>query len=138
MSSGSATASVAPDPLTGAYDVWIHGPNGFLCHASGSVLSAEVGLEATLALIGYMDHPELRLTLRNHSAHPRTVHVAGLHHAVHTFALGRLDDRDVELDPLAHNHGWYDLAVSVEGDSLFSRQFAGHLEDGAPSRTGPD
>jgi phospholipase C len=135
---GSATASVAPDALSGAYDVWIHGPNGFVRHASGSVLSAEAGVEAALALSGDRSNPTLKLTLRNHGPQRQTVHVSGLHHAVHTFELGSRDVEVQVLDPLAKNHGWYDLVVSVEKHPLYTRLFAGHLENGQPSRTGPN
>ena len=33
--------------------------------------------------------------------------------------------------------GWYDLLISVESDSSFQQQFAGHLETGNASRTDP-
>jgi phospholipase C len=135
---GSATTSVAADALTGAYDVWIHGPNGFVRHASGSVLSAEAGVEAALGLSGDRGDPNLKLTLRNHGAQRQTVHVTGLHNAEHTFELGPGDVEVQTLDPLAKNHGWYDLVVSVEKHPVYSRRFAGHLENGEPSRTGPN
>jgi phospholipase C len=131
--SGSAHASVAPDPVTGAFDVEIHGPNGFLRRAAGTVLDADV--EAALALTG---GPRLELTLRNPGAQTQTVHVSGLHHTPRTFVLGARQSQVVALDPLGKNHGWYDLTVSVEGHAAFVRRFAGHLENGSPSRTGPD
>ena len=135
---GSATATVAPDPLTGAYDVEIHGPNGFLRHATGSLLTPEVGIEAELHLAGTRADPSLKLTLHNHGTHTQTVRVTGLHNVAHTFILNAHDTDEVALDPLAHNHGWYDLVVSVEAHPLFTRRFAGHLENGQPSRTSAD
>ena len=36
----------------------------------------------------------------------QTVHVSGLHNAVHTFELGSQDVEVQALDPLAKNHGW--------------------------------
>jgi phospholipase C len=135
---GSASASIAPESLTGAYDVWIHGPNGFVRHATGSVLGAEAGVEAALGLSGDRDDPKLKLTLRNHSAQTQTVHVTGLHNTLHTFELAPHDVEVRPLDPLANNHGWYDLGVSVEQHPLYTRLFAGHLENGEPSMTGPN
>jgi phospholipase C len=135
---GSATASVAPEPISGAYDVWIHGPNGFVRHASGTALGPEAGIEAAVGLDDDRDTPRLRLTLRNHTAHTQTVRVTGLHNLAHTFMLTPHDVHVVALDPLAKNHGWYDLVVSVEAHPLYTRRFAGHLENGRPSRTTPD
>jgi phospholipase C len=129
--------SIAPDMSTGAYDVEIHGPNGFLRRAAGSVLAPESGVEATLALVGGDKDPELRLTLRNHSGQSQTLTVAGLHDDPRRFDLGRGSSEVVELDPLGDDDGWYDLLVSVQGRPVFSRRFAGHLENGEPSRTSP-
>jgi phospholipase C len=134
---GSATASVAPDALTGAYDVWIHGPNGFVRHASGSVLT-EAGVEAELGLVGDREDPQLKLTLRNVSAQTQTVHVTGLHHSADRFELEPHDVEVLPLNPLANNHGWYDLVVSVVGQPHYTRLFAGHLENGEASRTEPN
>jgi len=43
-----------------------------------------------------------------------------------------------EIDAGNDANGWYDLRVTVDRDSAFSRRFAGHLENGENSRTGPD
>jgi phospholipase C len=136
---GSATATVAPDPLTGSYDVELHGPNGFVRQAAGNVLGPEAGVEATLGLVGAKsDHPMLELTLSNATPHIQTVRVQGLHAAEHSFEITPHSRQVLTLDPLASNHGWYDLVVSVEGAPVYRRQLAGHLENGQPSRTGPD
>jgi phospholipase C len=39
-------------------------------------------------------------------------------------------------DPLAVSNGWYDLSVTMSGDSTWSRRYIGHLEDGNASVTG--
>jgi phospholipase C len=135
---GSATASVTPEAFTGVYDVWIHGPNGFVRHATGSVLGVEAGVEADLSLSGDRDDPKLKLTLRNHSAQTQTMRVTGLHNTIHVFELEPTDVAVQPLDPLSSNHGWYDLVVSIENHPQYTRVFAGHLENGEPSRTGPD
>jgi phospholipase C len=134
---GTATATVAPEPITESYDVEIHGPNGFLRTAAGSLLSPEAGVEAALTLAGGGNNPTLKLMLRNHSKRALTLRVSGLHSNPARFELAPRGTETVALDPLANNHGWYDLVVSVEGQSTFTRRFAGHLENGEPSRTGP-
>ena len=39
-------------------------------------------------------------------------------------------------DPLGSSNGWYDLSVTIGGDSSWSRRYIGHLEDGSASVTG--
>ena len=38
---------------------------------------------------------------------------------------------------LRNAYGWYDLTVSVDGDSGFVRRFAGHVETGRPGYSDP-
>jgi phospholipase C len=38
--------------------------------------------------------------------------------------------------PLPSSGGWYDLSVTVSGDTSWSRRYVGHLENGQPSITG--
>jgi phospholipase C len=47
---------------------------------------------------------------------------------------GQSGERTYELNP---THGWYDLVVTVESDSTFRYQLAGHVETGEESRTDP-
>ena len=65
-----------------------------------------------------------RLHLKDHLGRPTTVDVA---------AGG---SRTIDLDPVRDTHGWYDVTVSADGLPGFARRFAGHLENGRPSRTG--
>jgi phospholipase C len=39
--------------------------------------------------------------------------------------------------PLGSNHGWYDLAVAIDGAAGFVRHYAGRIETGLPTRTDP-
>ena len=57
-------------------------------------------------------------------ARPVTHRVPAHGHATHT------------VDPLAAADGWYDLSVTVSGDTSWSRRYVGHLEDGSDSVTG--
>jgi phospholipase C len=38
--------------------------------------------------------------------------------------------------PLSSSGGWYDLSVTISGDTSWSRRYVGHLENGRPSITG--
>jgi len=39
--------------------------------------------------------------------------------------------------PVERTRGWYDLAVSVQGDPQFEYRYAGHLENGEASISDP-
>src|SRR5882757_4721162 len=117
----SASASVGRDVLTGAYDIDIHGPNGFLRQAAGNVTTP--GVEASLDLAGP------RLTLRNGSRHAQTVRVTG-------GAELNVPAQGTASVGVATDHGWYDVALTLDGHTAWSRRFAGHLENGQPSVTG--
>lgn len=129
------TTSVVPETASGVYDVEIHGPNGFYRRAAGTLLGPESGVEATLALIGGDHNPRLKLTVRNRGTQPQTVIISGVHGQPLQFTLSRGSERNVDLDPVDDGSGWYELIVSVDGSPQFTRRFAGHLENGEPSRT---
>jgi phospholipase C len=127
-------------PGDGLYDVWVHGPNGFLRHATGTAVSSATGIEMTLALTGAGDHPRVRLTLTNPSAQAATLRLVGIgakgagqtELTVNVAAHGHAT---LDLDPLRSYIGWYDFVVALAGHPEYKRRFAGHLENGQPSRT---
>jgi phospholipase C len=126
VAAGAKTAGEVA--FTGNYDVAIHGPNGFVVEAAGSTATA--GVEAELTLTG--SAPKLKLRVTNSGAKAVTVAISG-HGSSGVPARG---SHEVTLDPLACDHGWYDVTVTVNGQRSYRRRFAGHLENGLPSRTG--
>ncbi len=98
----------------GTYDVAIHGPNGFVVEASGGP-----GLDAAVT---FLDPPALRVTVTNSGPGPVTLNDI-------TLPPGGTHDF-----PVPASNGWYDVTFETPG---WRRRFAGHLEDGRPSRTGP-
>jgi phospholipase C len=108
------------------YDVSTHGPNGFVFEATGNAASADI--ETTLQVTA---GPRLRLTIRNGATEPAAVTVAGS-----TITVPAGQSHPVDLDPIATDHGWYDLTVTLADQPLWRRHYAGHLENGQPSRTG--
>ena len=113
----------------GAYDLTVHGPNGFLRAFQGSVHNAGVEVTArheaatgrvvlTLANSG---RDAVRLTVRDgYDGGHRTVVVRAGRHETYTSDCGR-------------SGNWYDLTVVSDHDPAFGRRFAGHVETG---RTG--
>ncbi|QMU76144.1 phospholipase C, phosphocholine-specific [Streptacidiphilus sp. PB12-B1b] len=124
---------VAGDPK-GAYDLTVHGPNGFLRRLTGSI--AQAGPEVTAAQVGR--NAEIRLVLRNDG--PTTVELtvsdAYGNGRPKTFRLRPGADTVHSID-LRPGHGWYDLTVVSAQDGGFLRRLAGHVETGKPSISDP-
>jgi phospholipase C len=114
-------------PAVGAYDIAVHGPNGFLREARGSATEA---VEAAVTIVGPSGRPKLRLTLS--STGPATVRVTGLGGPARSISIAP-GGTSVDVAP---DHGWYDIAVALDGHADYARRFAGHLENGEPSVTG--
>ena len=126
------------DQKTGAFDLTLHGPNGFFRQFRGR----QQGAEAQLAY----DAPNgnIVLTLQNNSDAPSVFEIS--QDAVYPLAPGETRRRLVTVAPgarhkdnwnLAASDHWYDITVTAKEDSAFLRRFAGHLETGAPSKTDP-
>ena len=123
-------------PFAAAYDIAVHGPNGFLREARGD--GSTVGVEVAVVIAGSAAHPKLRVTFSKTGPGVTTARVTGLGGLggpARTIGIAT-GGESVDVDPLAHDHGWYDIAVSLDGHPGYARRFAGHLENGRPSRTG--
>ena len=128
----------------GAYDLSLHGPNGFFWHfrGSASAVSATEGAEAQLAY----DAPngKVILTLRNMGVKACVFEVA--QDAVYPLAPGEARRRTITVEAgsqatdiwdLAAADHWYDLTVATKDNGTFLRRFAGHVETGKASKTDP-
>ena len=116
-----------------AYDLTVHGPNGFLRAFQGSAdrpgpevtarhEAATGGVELTLANPGEHD---VRLTVSNaYDGRHRTIVVRA----------GRHESWSADLGGSGH---WYDLTVVSDHDPAFARRFAGHVETGRPGVSDP-
>jgi phospholipase C len=131
-----AVATAGLDGITGAYDVWVYGPNGFSVHGTGNVLTTAVGVEAALSVVGPANHPEVELTVTNAGSSAVTVLVTELDGDISAFTVAAGGQQTVPYDPLSDNQGWYDFTVEVDNHPNFVRQYTGHLENGQPSVTG--
>ncbi|MCX4747851.1 phospholipase C, phosphocholine-specific [Kitasatospora sp. NBC_01287] len=120
----------------GAYDVTVHGPNGFLRQFSGQAGTA--GVEVTARHDG--DSGQVELVLTNSGSAPVTVTV--------TDAYGNGNDHPAtyRLRPGAHQrhtahphhgNGWYDLSVATAEQPGFLRRLAGHVETGRAGTSDP-
>ncbi|KJK48213.1 phospholipase C [Lentzea aerocolonigenes] len=112
----------------GAYDLTVHGPNGFLREFKGSAAAAEVTAR----------HSGCNLVLRFTNAATATRHLevtnayGGSINV--TVQPGRTITRVIEL---TKSKRWYDISVVSTEDSGYLRRFAGHVETGAPGVSDP-
>lgn len=126
-------------PLTGeTYRFTVTGPNGFRREFAGP---AEGSAEVTTR-IDTRDR-DVHLTLRNTGRRNLTFLVR---------PLGYVDEDDLRdwtrrvtvkpgrsrtvVHSAADAHGWYDLAVTAEGEDTFRRRLMGHIENGRASVSG--
>ncbi len=121
-----------------AYDLIVHGPNGFYRRFAGRI---DQDLSATLAEAA---GGHVVLHLANPGAQPRSIDVAM--DEPYPVAKGERRRRRVALGPgqsariawnLAASDHWYSLTLAAEGLPDFRRGFAGHAETGSASRTDP-
>jgi phospholipase C len=125
---GGAVGAVA------AYQIAVHGTNGFLREFAGSrTPTAEVTVDCA-------DGQVLRLVVTNTGKVPLRAAIADLTcpDSPNRVQLDPGRTHTEDIDTGAHANGWYDLRVTVDRDAVFTRRFAGHLENGENSRTGPD
>ena len=129
------TYLISASGLTG-YDLSVYGPNGFLRAFRGSLSgSSTVQLDLRTE---YNEKGNI-ITLHGMNRGSQTIHLG-----VADAYTGRATSR--ELKPgqsheisweLYQSFGWYDLVATVESDSTFRYQLAGHVETGEESRTDP-
>jgi phospholipase C len=118
-----------------AYDLTVHGPNGFLrafrgAYAAGGLLVRQTYDPATDRLL---------LALHNDDERPRNV-------VLTPKAYSRAGPRRrtlapgaslTEAWPIRASAHWYDIAISSPEEPGFLRRLAGHVETGAPSLSDP-
>ena len=137
----SGSVEVVPGTSAGKYDVTVVGPNRFLRHFTGDVLTGDTTsqVRATYYPDGFGRRPTLALDLINNGPAPVTFTVAPNNYSgdrpltFHVAAQSRATHR---LDPLTSSKGWYDVSVTVSSDGSWLRRYVGHLEDGTDSITG--
>ncbi len=123
-----------------AYDLTLRGPNGMWQRFAGS-LAAEAA-RAEVLLVQRPSQGAVELVLRNDGAAPMTFTIA----LDPAYPARSARTRSVSVAPgktlsdlwqLSASDDWYDLAVTVDGDTRFLRRFAGKVETGRTGRTDP-
>jgi phospholipase C len=124
----------------GAYELTVHGPNGYLCQFRGNTDGAASQGKSNLEVKVRYDLMEgnIFLSLSNPGSAPCSMRVTNRYdqNATHMYSVA--PGRSVE-DPwlLTASAGWYDLSVTSEEAPEYLQRFAGHLETGRPSVSDP-
>ncbi|MEU3978969.1 phosphocholine-specific phospholipase C [Streptomyces sp. NPDC026672] len=120
-----------PASSNGAYDLTVHGPNGFLRVFKGT--GGGAGAEVTARYHG----DDVELTLTNKGRATVRLRVADGHGGRARTVTVRPGATVRENVDLAGSDRWYDLTVTSESDASFLRRFAGHVENGRPGVSDP-
>jgi phospholipase C len=123
--------------FTSGYDLSVHGPNGFFRGFKGGAGGQEAGL-AIQALYGPRhDEQQIVLKLENRGSAPVDVTVADRYSSRSTtLTLAPAGAKALQFS-LERTRGWYDLAVTFQGDPEFEYRYAGHVENGKASISDP-
>ena len=135
VEAGKTLADTWTTSAGGAYDVSVHGPNGFFRRYAGS-LEADA---ARLLVRGAYDRVAGSLSLTVTNAGAAAVDVTVADRYTDTSARQSLPPgKSLRSDwPLQASSRWYDLRVGVGGDARFAAQFAGPVETGAAGISDP-
>ena len=132
-----ATVSVG----SGAYDITVVSANRFLRRFTGDLTKTGARAQVSVAYYegGFGSAPSLIFELASHADSVLTFTITHNQYSSErpqTWKVGPGSPEKVVIDPLASSHGWYDVTITIDGDSSWSQRFTGHLETGEPSITG--
>ena len=123
--------------VASSYHLSVYGPNGFVRYFNGSIGSGAAALDVRSSYDTEGDHGSIEWKIKNVAAKPAEVSVLDAYTGdVSTRLLQPHDTFEDELS-LGQFHGWYDLIVTVAGDSTFEYRLAGHVESGKDSFSDP-
>jgi phospholipase C len=120
---------------TSAYELSVHGPNGFLRSFKGRVS----GDASHLLIRASYDEGRVGITLSitNGGKRAAQVRVRDAYRDERSEHMLKPGQSTSKYWPLKRVFGWYDLLLTVEGDSAFEARLAGHVETGADSISDP-
>jgi phospholipase C len=110
----------------------VYGPNGFYRVLAGNVNDAPLEINCEYQLSGNVQlqvrNPDKKLSIKivDNAYGAATI----------TKTLDKAGQANIMLD-LRKSHSWYDFTVRVEGNAVFERRYAGHVETGKESFSDP-
>ena len=119
-----------------SYNLSVYGPNGFVRFFNGSIGSGAAALSVR-SRYGTDGGVSIEWKITNQGAQGSAVTILNAYSGESsTEFLEPHDDSEGEAS-LGKFHGWYDLIVTVAGDSTFKYRLAGHVETGKDSFSDP-
>jgi phospholipase C len=125
---------------TGAYDLWVLGPNGFHRHVTGNALrtaaAAQPNPDVIVACEGHSG--DLLVKFVNSGGGPVTFTLTPnqYYSGSAQYTVVARSENVIRLPLRASGH-WYDFSVTVRGQADYSRRFAGRMETGHHSFSDP-
>lgn len=121
--------------VASAYDLTVIAPNGFVRRFVSSGTSAS-SQEATVCY--EVTAGDLAVNLVNTGKAGVTFRITDNRYGVAAQSVSVAAGQTVQVPwSLAASKRWYDLGITCDADARFLRQFAGHVEIGAPGVTDP-
>jgi phospholipase C len=129
-----------PDFENAQYHLQVYGPNGFFREFKGAANDPQLSTRIGYALDIKQHTASISLEIDNHSAQSYALLITDNAYKtppIHvTLAAGTHAVSQVMINT-AQSFGWYDFSVTVKGNTLFEKRYAGHIETGHDSKTDP-
>jgi phospholipase C len=122
----------------GIYDLSVYGPNGFFRSFKGNTAAGNQANLEVNASYNY-DKRTTRLTLGIVNLAAQSAKIRVLNKYKGKKSVKKLESGESLSGTwvLTDFYGWYDLVISVEGDTSFEYRLAGHVENGKDSYSDP-
>lgn len=116
----------------GTYELHVHGPNGFFRSFSGST---DPDHNVAVRVSPKLDHDRAAIDV-SVSGTDKGIQIWDTSYHNRTPIRAMEDGRRYEVDCSLTN-GWYDISISLKDSPYFVFRYAGHVDNGKPSRTDP-
>lgn len=126
----------------GKYNICITGPNGFYREFNGSKNDPLLQVDCLYEKKGFLSKKlsgNVVLSLENKGDKELQIKITdNAYKSTEQIALSlKAKTKTSVLIDLQKNSGWYDFSITIQGDTSFSKQYAGHAENGHDSITDP-
>lgn len=124
------------------YELFVNGPNGFYRRFNGDKNDPLLKIKCLHQKRGILKNRvsgNILVEIENKSNQYYTLNVIDNSYKsnlVKTILIAPKGEIDFVLN-LENNHNWYDFTITVNENSVFSKQYAGHVETGKDSMTDP-
>ncbi|HTT76813.1 MAG TPA: phospholipase domain-containing protein [Candidatus Binataceae bacterium] len=123
--------------VTSTYNLSVYGPNGFVRYFNGSIASGAAYLDVSSTYYSDDEIAAIKLSITNAGGGQAEVSVLDAYTGNVSTRLLRVQQVFEDELLLYRFYGWYDLIITVTGDSAFQYGLAGHVETGQDSFSDP-